>query len=178
MIFFISGFTGSGKTTIGMELAQLLKLEFIDLDGYIEREANQIISQIFEHKGEAEFRALEGRLLQKIILEYSTKDCVIALGGGTMADQENCRLILRSGIAIYIKRSDEYADQILEELIQTRPLFKGLSLKVAKARYFKLLAKREPFYMLSQLVTLANTDFSPKKLANTLKLLTNRPQPL
>lgn len=176
MKIFVTGFTASGKTTIGKQLAELLNLPFKDLDAEIEKHTQKRIKDIFETEGEMHFRSIEQEVLQNLI--SSTELTVIALGGGTMCSKENLSLILRSGISIYLKRTDNFYWMQIPYLIKERPLFAGLSEKEARIKMNHLLSIREPFYGCSQLQTLVTSEFSPKKLANILKLLTNRPQSL
>ena len=79
MIVYLVGMPGSGKSTVGAELAGRLGVPFIDLDVEIERREGRSITEIFEAEGEAGFRALEA----KELLDASTHDpAVIACGGG------------------------------------------------------------------------------------------------
>lgn len=176
MIFFVTGFTGVGKTTIGRELAQELSLDFIDLDLVIEKESGRSIESIFEQDGEAMFRKLENETLRNLIETVSSG--IISLGGGTMCNDKNARLILRSGIAIYLKAELSELEVQLPYLMKNRPLFKGLKETEAKLKLQQLYGKRVPYYCKSQLETRINKGFSAKKLANMMKLLTNRSQSL
>ena len=62
---FLIGYMGAGKTTLGRALAKELKIEFIDLDNYIEERLCKSISQIFAEKGEEGFREIERRMLHE-----------------------------------------------------------------------------------------------------------------
>ncbi len=177
MIIFITGFTASGKTTIGKELADILGIPFIDLDEHIETVINDTISNYFLRKGETSFRKLEKEELAKVI-KNAAENCIISLGGGTMCSEQNSEIILSHGIALYLQRPLEYFLDNLDFLMAERPLFSGLNRKDARSKLINLFHHRSQFYARSQLKTLINTSFSAKKVANWLKLLTNRSQSL
>lgn len=75
------GYMGSGKSSIGKELAEVLKIPFRDLDDEIEKTENSSISRIFSEKGEIYFRTVENKTLKKLLLQ--AESFVLATGGGT-----------------------------------------------------------------------------------------------
>src|ERR1035437_8923064 len=91
----LTGFMGSGKSTVGRLLAAQLAWHFIDLDAEIEQHTGLQISQIFEQKGEPVFREIEHKCLARTLGWASEQDArvVLALGGGTFAQQRNAALI-------------------------------------------------------------------------------------
>ena len=89
---------GCGKSTVGKRLAQLLKLQFIDMDDYIEKKEGRSISEIFQTDGEEYFRDLE----TETIKEFSDKQGVIATGGGALLREENGYVAKKYGIPIFI----------------------------------------------------------------------------
>ncbi len=86
----LTGFMGSGKTTVGERLAQSTGKEFIDLDHYIVEEAGQSISSIFQNLGESGFRQIEKNTLKKVI---GNTDAVISTGGGIITYEESRDLL-------------------------------------------------------------------------------------
>jgi shikimate kinase len=99
---------GSGKTTVGQEVASLLGLELHDTDRAIEQAAGRSIAEIFVEDGEATFRALERREVEGALARH---DGVLSLGGGSVLDQDTQRLLaghtvvyLQVGIADAAKR--------------------------------------------------------------------------
>jgi len=168
MLIFLTGFMGVGKTTIGKQVASLLGVPFIDLDQEIEILEQKSISAIFTENGEDYFRKVERALLENLI-KTKKEPTIIALGGGTMCHLSNHLLILKNGIAVYLKKSWEEIEKELS-LMQNRPKLSNRN----TSEVYQLFKQREPIYALSQLETLANTSFDTKKLANRLKLLTNR----
>lgn len=89
---FLTGFMGSGKTTLGKLAAAQLELIFFDLDEEIELCTQQTIAELFAH-GELYFREHEHRVLFDLLSETSEQPCLIALGGGTFIHPANQPLI-------------------------------------------------------------------------------------
>ena len=145
----LTGFMGSGKSTVGRLLAAQLAWHFSDLDAEIERHTGLPISQIFEQKGEAIFRDIEHECLASILGSASERDArmVLALGGGTFAQPRNAALIRDFGLpqrgfgAVVI-----WLDCPMEDLLQRcvlmgdRPLFRD------EASFRKLYQERLPYY--------------------------------
>ncbi len=121
MKIFLLGLPGSGKTTLGKELSNLLRLSFIDLDLEIERHAGKKITEIFKLWGENYFRELESKELKKLC--SSTSDFVMATGGGTPCFFDNMAWINKSGDSIFLDVSArEIARRIAHAQLTDRPL--------------------------------------------------------
>ena len=119
--FFLIGFMGSGKTSVGIALAQCVRLPFYDLDDLIEKETGKSVSQVFDEGGEAAFRTIESRVLQNCA---QLPDGVIACGGGTPCFNNNMEVINR-GNSIYLYLNPyELAKRLLGEK-EKRPLVAG-----------------------------------------------------
>jgi shikimate kinase len=100
---YLVGFMGSGKTTIGSALADELGWTFCDLDDDIEATAGARIVDIFERRGEVEFRRLEHEALdQRVRAAKHGQPMVVALGGGTFAQEKNASLLKDQGITIWL----------------------------------------------------------------------------
>ena len=97
---YLTGFSGSGKTFIGKELAKKLNRNFVDIDEIIVNQNNKTITEIFEKNGEKYFRQQEFNILENICKE---KNQIVSLGGGTIHNQQNQDLIRKSrGFIVYI----------------------------------------------------------------------------
>lgn len=94
MKIVLVGYMGSGKTTIGKIVANLLNIKFLDLDDYIERADNSSVAAIFKDKGEVYFRKKEQEYLTDIFLKET--DYVLSVGGGTPCFGTNMELINQS----------------------------------------------------------------------------------
>ena len=93
---------GSGKSTIGPILANTLGWDFFDLDKLIENKTGKKIRDIFEQEGEGHFRKIETDTLREI---SESKNIIISLGGGTIANKENIEIMKNTGKIIYLKVS-------------------------------------------------------------------------
>lgn len=146
-LIYLAGFMGSGKSTVGPILANTLGYEFVDIDKLIEQKAEQPIVQLFETVGEKGFRSLEREVLREVA---GLDGYVVSLGGGTIANEENFRLIQQSGIVVYLRLPLE---EILQRVRhkQDRPMLKSREGKPLPpdelaARIEQLLRRREQFY--------------------------------
>jgi shikimate kinase len=100
---YLAGFMGSGKSTIGRLLADRLGWHFVDLDEEIEAAAGMRIFEIFETRGEAEFRRLERETMRTRVRGIERgRPTVMALGGGAIVQPENFAMIEDNGITIWL----------------------------------------------------------------------------
>ncbi len=97
------GMMGAGKTSIGSLVAKKLKLDFIDIDKEIENEIGESIKKIFEKKGEIYFRKFEEKITLK---KLKLNSVVISLGGGTFANINIRKEILKSHLSFWLNWSD------------------------------------------------------------------------
>jgi shikimate kinase len=112
---------GSGKTTVGRRLAQILKIDFYDADHEIISKTGVSIDHIFDVEGEKGFRKRESKTLKELC---SMSNIVIATGGGAVISKENRLVIKGTGSVIYLLSS---VDQILRRTAKskTRPLLEN-----------------------------------------------------
>ena len=163
--FFLVGYMGSGKTTIGKQLATKLNYEFIDLDAFIEHEYQQTIENVFATTGEGEFRAMEHNMLKKVV---EKNNIVVACGGGTPCYYGNMDLMNNNGITIYVKMS---ADTLISRLVNaksSRPLLKDKTDEELRTFVAQQLEKREDFYHQAHYVV-KGKDLNVAELAKFLK---------
>jgi shikimate kinase len=104
LLIFLTGFMASGKTTVGLALAEALNKGFFDLDLEIEARLGKPIAQIFRDEGAAFFREIESEVLVEL---SKLNDAIIALGGGTLLDAENLLVVQQSGISICLQSTPE-----------------------------------------------------------------------
>src|SRR5438045_6679796 len=122
MKVFLLGLPGSGKTTLGKDLAASLEIKFIDLDYEIEKSEGATIREIFQAKKEDYFRKVESALLKKWC--ESSTDFVMATGGGAPVYFDNMSLINKAGASVFLDvPASEIANRILKTNIADRPLF-------------------------------------------------------
>ena len=137
---FLVGPMGAGKSTIGRQLANELKLDFFDSDREIETRCGVDIDWIFDIEGEAGFRQRERLVLEDLCEQQGI---VVATGGGAVLLPENRSLLSSRGTVVYLQASIE---QQLERTARDkrRPLLKGCSDK--ESRLKELMETREVLY--------------------------------
>ncbi len=145
------GMPGSGKTTVGGELAALLGRELVDTDELVERKAGRSIPDIFAVSGEAAFRDLE----QKAVFDAGAmQGKVIATGGGAVLRPENRLSLAANGFVVYLRRDTDCLAR------EGRPL--SLSGDLAA-----MLAARDPVYSaFADLIVINSGD--PKTVATKI----------
>ena len=100
---YLAGFMGSGKTSVARVLADRLGWDFIDLDAEIEAAEHVTITQLFETRGEPEFRRIETEALKSVMRRVDRgMPSVVALGGGSFVQPVNKELLEGRGISIWL----------------------------------------------------------------------------
>ena len=94
------GMMGSGKTSIGFLVSKKLKLDFYDVDNYIEKKLDMKISEIFQNKGEVFFRKEEEKITLNILKK---KKCIVALGGGAFINKNIRNEVLNNHISFWLE---------------------------------------------------------------------------
>jgi shikimate kinase len=156
------GFMGSGKTTTGKELAQLLNFRHWDMDLWIEEKNNMPISQIFESMGESYFRGEEIKALEWI---RPQKRFVISLGGGAWLNQALRDSFLKIGWCVWLEVSSAQSFKRVESHISKRPLLakKENLMEIIE----QLLIQRTHLYSLAH-ATINTDQKTPKEVAQEI----------
>jgi len=169
MKVFLIGLPGSGKTTLGRQIAELQNKEFVDLDEEIVRGERQRIVNIFQKLGESRFRELEKQYLEKWCL--SETEFVMATGGGTPCYHQNIELINTSGISVFL---DEDVSKITKRMLSTelakRPLFAGQDPAAVAKRIRQMKEERLPFYRHAKL-TFSSPELKAKIISDRIRSL-------
>ena len=152
---FLLGFMGSGKSTLGKQVANDLNYRFVDLDDWIENRTCKSISQIFEEDGEEEFRKLETESLEHLMNE---ENIVVALGGGTPCFNENMSLINNIGVSVFLDVSESVLVERLLGEQSHRPLLKNKSKEELQDFVSRLLGKRKADYLKADIKVGENGD--------------------
>jgi shikimate kinase len=152
-IVYLIGFMGSGKSTAGKKLAEMLGWSFLDLDTEAERRAGKTISEIFSQDGESFFRKLETEVLRDL---NSQNDTVISTGGGTPCHSDNMSFMLENGLTIYLKMSPADLRDRLSSSAGERPLIKDLDQAQLLRFIEERLAGRRNTYEQSELTVDGN----------------------
>jgi len=144
------GLMGAGKTAIGRKVATMLSLPFIDSDQEIEGVSRMTVPELFERYGETEFRALEQRVILRL-LENGPQ--VLSTGGGAVMNAHTREAIAAHGVSVWLKAE---LDLLMERVSkkQNRPLLKSPDPRAVLER---LMGERYPVYATSD-VTVPTRD--------------------
>ena len=160
MMITLTGFMGSGKTTVGKVLADFLGCPFMDLDDLVVKKAGKSIPDIFAQDGEPAFRELEAQILRKTVAKYAESTAVLALGGGAVLAPASAALLHEKTVCIYLRAT---LDTLLARLAGEtagRPL--------ADDSLADRLAAREPIYEKTAHVIIDTDGLSPDEVADEI----------
>jgi shikimate kinase len=144
MNIVLTGFMGTGKTTVGRRLAEDLRVPLLDVDASIEKEAGRSIRDIFEKEGEAHFRSLES---QAIVRLCQNDRVVISTGGGALLYPENRDVLKKNGFIVCLSaRAGTVLERLMDDM--TRPLLAGEN---PALRIERLMKERDWVYTLCDL---------------------------
>lgn len=152
------GLMGAGKSAIGRMVAAQLGLPFVDTDNEIERVSRMTISELFAAYGEEEFRALETRVIKRLL---KSGPRVISTGGGAFINAETRRQIARGGLSVWLKADLD----VLWERVNKREHRPLLKTENPKKTLETLLNQRAPIYALADL-TIHSRDVRKELIVN------------
>jgi XRE family transcriptional regulator, aerobic/anaerobic benzoate catabolism transcriptional regulator len=156
------GLRGAGKSTLGVRLAEFLKLPFVELDREVEKEAGAALGEVFAMYGQDAFRRFERRALERVLSQHER--AVIATGGGLVTDPSTYQLLLERCVCIWLRASpEEHMARVIAQG-DMRP-FKGRSAALDEIR--RLLEDRNRLYARAN----ATIDTSGKTLKQSLSEL-------
>lgn len=165
MNIVLSGFMGSGKTTLAGALSRELNMRSIDIDRYIEEQQGMSTNDIFAEYGEKAFRDLE----HLAVKELCQKDnIIISTGGGTILNSANTKLLKRNGVVIYL---DVTVETVMRRLASdhSRPL---LQRDDKESAVTELLNGRLPIYKAAaDVIVDANSDDISQKVKDVISKL-------
>ncbi len=136
MIVYLVGMPGSGKSTVGPELARRLDVPFVELDAEIERVAGCSVREIFEREGESGFRAREAEALKEAA---AVDPSVVSCGGGVVLEPANRVTLRASGEVVFLSVPLEELERRVEPGTD-RPLIRH------REDLERLYREREPLY--------------------------------
>jgi len=163
----LTGFMGSGKSTVGRALAKELNTYFIDTDSLIETFENKSIKEIFDSEGEEAFREKERYCFEWI--KNNVKNTIISVGGGFPVFVPE---IKQAGIVVYLKvEFEDILKRMNKDEIAKRPLFQDID----KAK--ELFIKRDKIYNSLADYVIVNNDLSKTiiELKRILNASTRKP---
>jgi len=165
MKIFLVGLVGSGKTTLGKQLAEELQVRFLDMDWEIEKKESRSINEIFSQQGEDYFRRREAETLRD--WAGSPQDFVMGTGGGAPCFYNGMDIINQSGLSIFL---DVSVDELNLRLAAStdRPLLHTADEMERKNRLQSLRDARLPIYSRAHII-LENATFENLRRAIRLK---------
>ena len=152
------GLMGAGKSAVGRMVAQQLRVPFIDTDVEIERVSRMTISELFASYGEPEFRALETRVIERLLKGGPR---VISTGGGAFINERTRGVIKRGGVSVWLRADLD----ILWERVNKRDHRPLLKTENPKQTLENLMNQRYPIYSESDL-TVESRDVRKEIVAN------------
>lgn len=140
MNIILTGYRGSGKTTVGNSLANELRLPFFDIDAIVAKNEGVSISELFRSLGEAAFRAKERAAMNAM---PTSERAVISLGGGAVMHGPEMKTLKAGGIVVWLRVGREVAIERMRKDHARPGLIEGLSLEEETE---KLMGERNPVY--------------------------------
>jgi len=142
------GLMGAGKSVIGRLVAQNLSIPFVDTDAEIEKVSRMTISELFSTYGEAEFRALETRVVERLL---KSGPRVVSTGGGAFINDNTRKQIKLGGISIWLKADLD----VLWERVSKRDNRPLLKTENPRQTLENLMIQRYPIYAEADLTVLS-----------------------
>lgn len=164
MKIYLIGYMGSGKSTLGISLAEALCISWLDLDAEIETRYKISITDFFSKYGETAFREVEHKVLNEFA---STPDMVISTGGGVPCFHNNMELMNQTGLTIYLEATPALILTRIGPYAWKRPLFQQMDGTDILEKITAHLKSREKFYRQSQ-VTIDATNPDIEELKNLI----------
>jgi shikimate kinase len=159
MKIYLIGYMGSGKSTLGFELAEVLGIPWKDLDDEFELRYKISISNFFEKYGENAFRELEHKLLTEFA---SIPDIVVSTGGGTPCFFGNMDIMNRTGLTIYLSGEPELLVSRINISGRKRPLFQQMKNENLLQNISRHLNTRKEYYEKAQMIVDASKPDIPE----------------
>ena len=168
MNLILCGMMGSGKTTVGIKIAELTGRRWYDTDGVIVDRHGKI-SDIFEYYGEAHFRKLETEIVRELVKK---DDLIISTGGGLVLKSENNTLLKENGKIVFLRAGLETLSKRLH-VDGTRPLLQT-STESIRVRLERLLKERTPVYESVADYIVDVDDKTPEVIAEEIIKITGK----
>ena len=166
MLVTLTGFMGSGKTTVGKVLADFLGCPFYDLDELVVKKAGKPIPALFADGGEAAFRTLEAKVLRQAVEKYAESTAVLSLGGGTLGTPASARLVAERTTCIFLRAGVDTLAARLAPEAACRPLLRGAP--DLRERIASLLEARAATYEATAHVVVNTDGLAPEEIADEI----------
>ncbi len=162
----LTGYRATGKTMVGLMLAQHLNLDFIDMDEMLEARAGQSIRKIVAQQGWGQFRLLERDLLAEMICR---KDVVISTGGGAILHQDIWNLLRQTGLTVWLTADIDTICRRLSEDANSASQRPTLTDSDIYAEVAQVLAEREPLYKKGSQLTVDTSNKTAGEIVHIIE---------
>jgi len=155
MRLFLLGYMGSGKSSVGQQLAEELGYDFYDLDSIFEDKFQSSIPDFFIKYGESQFRENESDVLKSLEIK---EDAVVSTGGGLPCHHDNLDYINQIGSSLYLYvKNKNLSHRLYNSDISKRPLLKDIHTEEKMMKFVSdSIQEREPYYFKTHLIIDAN----------------------
>lgn len=158
-IVSLIGFMGSGKTSVGRELARMRKMEFVDIDELIEQKMSKTVNEIFRTTGEEKFREIESDMLYSF---KNKKNIILSCGGGIVLNQSNRDFLRNETECLWLYCG---MDTMIERVTDgTRPIINAMKNPMEAVELFNARKK----YYASSCESIVLTESTPEKTAELI----------
>jgi XRE family aerobic/anaerobic benzoate catabolism transcriptional regulator len=163
------GLRGAGKSTLGVLLSRALNVPFVELNREIQRETRLPVSEVFNLYGQAGYRRIEHRCLERVLAEHDS--AVLSTGGGLVSDDETFKLLLANCYTVWLKaQPEEHMSRVLAQG-DFRPM---AGHQDAMDDLKRILAAREPLYRRADVVV-DTSGQTPEESLRALRNVMNGP---
>jgi len=161
------GYRGSGKSTVGRNLAEKLGRPLVDTDDLVESQSGMSIKEIFAEKGESWFRDLEARTVCEVAVS-AAQPTIVSLGGGAVLRESTQAVLKSAGICVWLSASAEYLHQRIQSDQATQLRRPNLSESGGFAEVSDVLEKRTPIYQKLSDITIAVEGKTPDEICDEI----------
>jgi len=154
MRIYLIGYMGSGKSTLGRELASRLNLSFLDMDQFIEERYLKTVPDIFREEGEIRFREKEQACLREISV---MEDVVVATGGGAPCFFDNMEFMNLTGCCVFLDVEPGELVIRLKRGDVIRPLIQEKPAEELVQTIEEMMRRRRPFYEKARYIISGNS---------------------
>ncbi|MDG2380215.1 MAG: shikimate kinase [Pirellulaceae bacterium] len=165
MLISLTGYRGTGKTTVGQLLAERLGWRCVDTDAEVESLVGRPIRQIFDDEGEPRFRDLESQVVAQMARQHKL---ILALGGGTIIRPENRQILQVAGPVVWLRATAETIYQRITDDLLSDSQRPNLTQSGGFAEITQVLTERTPIYQASSDCIIDTDGRTPSEIVDDI----------